>query len=70
MTFVGLLVRLAIIYLLVRFIWKALAPRRRVTTSRYDRESSMSDDIVDAEWVDLEEDTSPLDSPGRAEDDC
>jgi hypothetical protein len=59
-TFLGLLLRLGILYLLVRLIWRALVPPRRVTRVPPQRDARdkpsppLGDDIVDAEWEDIE----------------
>lgn len=56
MTFLGFLLRLGIIYLLVRLIWRAFArpPTRKPPQAGSAREP-LGDDIVDAEWTDLDE---------------
>ena len=57
MTILALLLRVAVIYLIVRLVWKAFArprptPRPRPTEGQ---DTALGADIVDAEWVDLEE---------------
>jgi hypothetical protein len=56
-TILGLLLRAAIIYLIVRLIWRAFAgprpaPRR---PPPQEPDTTIGNDIVDAEWVDLDD---------------
>jgi hypothetical protein len=56
MTFLGFLLRLGILYLLVRLIWRAFArPPVRRPPPADPADKPLGDDIVDAEWTDLDE---------------